>query len=77
MPYSWISWRHFLNGCSFLCDNFSLCQVDTQNQPVQHLKGKVEISGGQEKPLSLGKQDGPTPFLFPLCPKPNVQCHMV
>jgi hypothetical protein len=37
MPYSWISWRHFLKGGSFLCDNSSLCHVDTQNQPVQHL----------------------------------------
>jgi hypothetical protein len=35
MPYSWISWRHFLKRGSFLCDNSSLCQVDTQNQPVQ------------------------------------------
>jgi hypothetical protein len=34
MPYSWISWRHFLNWSSFLCDNSSLCQVNTQNQPV-------------------------------------------
>jgi hypothetical protein len=34
MPYSWILWRHFLKGASFLCDNSSLCQVDTQNQPV-------------------------------------------
>jgi hypothetical protein len=32
MSYSWISWRHFLKGGSFLCDNSSLCQVDTQNQ---------------------------------------------
>jgi hypothetical protein len=30
MPYSWISWRHFLNWSSFLCDNSSLCQVDTK-----------------------------------------------
>jgi hypothetical protein len=35
MPYSWISWRHFLEGRFFLCDNSSLCQVDTQNRPVQ------------------------------------------
>jgi hypothetical protein len=34
MPHSWISWRHFLNWSSFLCDNSSLCQVDPQNQPV-------------------------------------------
>jgi hypothetical protein len=27
MPHSWISWRHFPNLSSFLCDNFSLCQV--------------------------------------------------
>jgi hypothetical protein len=30
MPYSWISWRHFLNWSSFLCDNYSLCQVHTK-----------------------------------------------
>jgi hypothetical protein len=35
MLHSWISWRHFLKRGSFLCDNSSLCQVDTQNQPVQ------------------------------------------
>ena len=35
MPYSWISWRHFPNWSSFPCDNSSLCQVDTQNHPVQ------------------------------------------
>jgi hypothetical protein len=34
MPNRWISWRHFLKGGSFLCDNSSLCQVDTQNQSV-------------------------------------------
>ena len=32
---SWISWRHFLKGSAFLCDNSSLCQIDTQNQPAQ------------------------------------------
>jgi hypothetical protein len=26
MPCSWISWRHFPNWSSFLCDNSSLCQ---------------------------------------------------
>jgi hypothetical protein len=30
MPYSWISWRYFPKWCSFLCDNSSLCQVDTK-----------------------------------------------
>jgi hypothetical protein len=34
MPYSCISWRHFLPWDSFLSDDFSLCQVDRQNQPV-------------------------------------------
>jgi hypothetical protein len=37
MPYSWISWRHFLKGGSFLWDNSSLYQVDTQTQPVLNL----------------------------------------
>ena len=36
MPYSWISWRHFLNWGSFLCDN-SACVKLTQKQPVQGL----------------------------------------
>ena len=35
MP-SWISWRHFPNWASFFCDNSSLCQVDTQNQPAHN-----------------------------------------
>jgi hypothetical protein len=30
MPYSWISWGHFLNWSSFLCDNSS-CVKLTQN----------------------------------------------
>jgi hypothetical protein len=30
MLYSWISWRHLLKGGSFLCDNSSLCQIDTK-----------------------------------------------
>jgi hypothetical protein len=30
MPYSWISWRHFLNWSSFSCDNSS-CVKLTQN----------------------------------------------
>jgi hypothetical protein len=30
MPYSCISWRHFLNWSSFLCDNSNLCQVGTK-----------------------------------------------
>jgi hypothetical protein len=47
MPYSWISWRHFLKGGSFLCDNSSLCQVDTHNQAVHKL-------------WSLGLQDSTT-----------------
>jgi hypothetical protein len=34
MPFSWISSRHFLNWSSFLSDDSSPCQVDTQNQPV-------------------------------------------
>jgi hypothetical protein len=33
MPYSWISWMHFLNWSSFLCNNSS-CVKFTQNWPV-------------------------------------------
>jgi hypothetical protein len=36
MPYSWISWRHFLNWSSFLCDNSSCVEL-TQNQPVHRV----------------------------------------
>ena len=37
IPYNRISWmqRHLLNCGSFLPDYSGLCQVDTQNQPVQ------------------------------------------
>jgi hypothetical protein len=49
-PYSCISWRHFLKGGSFLCGNSSLCQVDTQNQPVHRVR--VDISGVRlQRPL--------------------------
>ena len=30
MPYSWISWRHFLKGGSFLCDNSSCVKLNTK-----------------------------------------------
>jgi hypothetical protein len=36
-PHTTVSWRHFLKGGSFLCDNSSLCQVDTHNQPVHRV----------------------------------------
>jgi len=54
MPYSWISWRHFLNWGSFLCDNSRLCQVDTQNQPVQvSRRGDGTISSQHVHILSI------------------------
>ena len=37
MCYSWISWRPFLKGGSFLCDNSSLCYSTPVFQPVQPL----------------------------------------
>jgi hypothetical protein len=52
MPYSWISWRHFLKGGSFLCDNSSLWQVDTQHQPGQW--PYIKISWTQEDCLNIG-----------------------
>ena len=30
MLCSWVSWKHFPNWSSFLCDSSSLCQVDTK-----------------------------------------------
>jgi hypothetical protein len=41
ISYSWISWRHLLKGVSFLCDNSSLWQVDTQNQPVYKVISEI------------------------------------
>jgi hypothetical protein len=40
MPCSWISWRHFPNWSSFLCDNSSLCQVATKLASAPTLKKK-------------------------------------
>ena len=34
MPYSWISWRHFLKGGSFLCGNSSLCHTSWHTKPA-------------------------------------------
>ena len=34
MPYRWILWRHFLNWGSFSSNGYSLCQVNTQKQPL-------------------------------------------
>jgi hypothetical protein len=42
MSHSWIPWRHFLKGGSFLCDNSSLYKVDTQNQSV-HIPSEVVV----------------------------------
>jgi hypothetical protein len=39
MPYSWISWRHFPNWSSFLCDNSRLCQVDTKLASTRGILG--------------------------------------
>ena len=54
-PYCRISWRPFLNWGSFLSDESSLCQVDTQNQPVYPL-GIVSIDWKRE--LSRKGQSG-------------------
>jgi hypothetical protein len=54
MPYSWISWRHFLKGDSFLCDNSSLFQMDTQNQPAQGATQTQAILGYFTQKLPQG-----------------------
>lgn len=33
--YTLTSWRHFLNGASFLSDNSSLCQADVKLASIQ------------------------------------------
>ena len=44
MPYSWISWRHFLNWSSFLCDNSSCVKLTHKtsqyNWPLVNLTHK-------------------------------------
>jgi hypothetical protein len=52
MPYTWISWRHFLNWSSFLCDDSSLCQVDTQKQPI-HIQNSL-VKWPFSKPTATG-----------------------
>jgi hypothetical protein len=46
MPYSQISWRHFLKGVSFLCDNSSLCHKTSQNRGFD--KETVMLFNGSE-----------------------------
>jgi hypothetical protein len=58
MLYSWISWRHFLKWSSFLCDNSSLCQVDTKLAStawhslscLSYQQQKTESGGPMETP---------------------------
>jgi hypothetical protein len=65
MPYSWISWRHFLKGGSFLCDNSSLCQVDTKPASTKPKKASRSWAQGLSACAStpgfssLGAQDPP------------------
>jgi hypothetical protein len=64
MPSSWISWRHFLNWSSFLCDNSSLCQADTKLASTNVLPACIHVyhkyaqyNRGQKRasdPLVLG-----------------------
>jgi hypothetical protein len=42
MPYSRISWRHFLKGGSFLCGNSSLVKLTHKTQ-YKHTKGRHRI----------------------------------
>ena len=52
MPYSWISWRHFLNWSSFLCDNSRLCQIDTKTSQYTCLQVILESVFSIEVPSS-------------------------
>lgn len=49
MPYSWVSWRRFLNFGSFLSDDSSICQIDPRNQPEQGMLRDVWIKLRCEK----------------------------
>jgi hypothetical protein len=40
MPYSWISWRHFLNWSSFLCDNSSCVKLTHKTSQYIWLEDK-------------------------------------
>jgi hypothetical protein len=39
MPYSWISWRHFLNWSSFLCDNSSCVKLTHKTSQYRYQHG--------------------------------------
>jgi hypothetical protein len=47
MSYSWISWRHFLKGGSFLCDNSNWVKLTHKNQPVPVLRIRAECPFGR------------------------------
>jgi hypothetical protein len=85
MPYSWISWRNFLKGGSFFCDNSSLCQIDPQTQPVQFWcefllgfstlatlvqQDHQEMAEKTARPCSL-----PSPSLKPACSGVELPAH--
>jgi hypothetical protein len=55
MPYSWISWRHFLSGAPFSVITPVCVKLTHKNQPVQHLKYiKTSFKNGRSrKPRGL------------------------
>jgi hypothetical protein len=50
MPYSWISWRHFLNWSSFLCDNSScvkLTQLASTNTKIHKTQNEIFLQNNE------------------------------
>jgi hypothetical protein len=52
MPYSWISWRHFLNQVSLLSDDSSLCQIDIKVARTKHIQNVLMIEVLEDRNIS-------------------------
>jgi hypothetical protein len=76
MPYSWISWRHFLNWSFFLCDNSSLCQVDTKPaSTLSHFVALASLELTMKTRLVLNSQKS-TLFCLPSVGVKDMLDHM-
>jgi hypothetical protein len=49
MPYSWISWRHFLNWSSFLCDNSSCVKLTHKTSQYRREWSKIQKKKKKKK----------------------------
>jgi hypothetical protein len=70
MPYSWISWRHFLNWSSFLCGKSSCVKLTHKTSQYKYLEVSLskEVKDLYEELFKSLKKEAKDTSWF-LCPQ--------